>query len=386
MTFSSVTLSEAKGLKILRFAQNDNVVIFKLNSYTTPERGTGFRLRGENTDADGYYHAGDAVDGVFYRLPKALLTDGRYGGLPADAKLLYALMLDRVGLSMKNGWADGSGRVYIYFTHKDVMRLMGCGSDKGTTLMGKLESAGLISRKRQGLGKPARVYVMKVRDRETEDPPAAGRPPEPASGQPENRSPEAPENRSPEARKNRSPETRKNRSPETRKSRSPEAGKTGPIYNDLTEIYNNHTESLSIDPPVPGGSGKERMEAMERMDAMERIRGIRELIRKNIDYESFVEQNPYLRQSVDELVEVMTEAASTEKAFLRVNGEERPAGLVREALLGLDAGHIEYVADCLFESASDVRNIRAYMLTALYNAPQTIGFYYRNWMKRNNKL
>ena len=63
----------------------------------------------------------------FFRLPKVLFLDDRYRVLSTDAKVLYALMLDRMGLSVKNGWADRAGRVFIYFTLAEIRKLLGCG-------------------------------------------------------------------------------------------------------------------------------------------------------------------------------------------------------------------------------------------------------------------
>ena len=71
-----------------------------------------------------YYYGTEADQFSFYRIPKTLLTDPRYKSVSIEAKVLYGLLLDRMGLSVKNGWMDGDKRVYIYFTQEDatVMR------------------------------------------------------------------------------------------------------------------------------------------------------------------------------------------------------------------------------------------------------------------------
>ena len=71
-----------------------------------------------------YYYGNEAEQYSFYRIPKVLLTDPRYKGVSIEAKVLYGLLLDRMGLSVKNGWMDSDKRVYIYFTQEDatVMR------------------------------------------------------------------------------------------------------------------------------------------------------------------------------------------------------------------------------------------------------------------------
>ena len=108
-----------------------------------------------------YYYGNEAEQYSFYRIPKALLTDPRYKGISIEAKVLYGLLLDRMGLSVKNGWMDNDRRVYIYFTQEDAMSLMNCGKDKATKLFRELDKdgIGLIERKKQGQGRPTRIYV-----------------------------------------------------------------------------------------------------------------------------------------------------------------------------------------------------------------------------------
>ena len=108
-----------------------------------------------------YYYGNEAEQYSFYRIPKTLLTDHRYKSVSIEAKVLYGLLLDRMGLSVKNGWMDSDRRVYIYFTQEDAMNLMGCGKDKATKLFRELDKdgIGLIERKKQGQGRPTRIYV-----------------------------------------------------------------------------------------------------------------------------------------------------------------------------------------------------------------------------------
>ena len=106
-----------------------------------------------------YFYGGQAGLFSFYRIPKALFTDARIRGISAEAKILYGLLLDRMGLSVKNGWTDDTGRVYIIFTTEEIMEALYCADNKATKLMKELESCGLIERKRRGLGKPSLIYV-----------------------------------------------------------------------------------------------------------------------------------------------------------------------------------------------------------------------------------
>ena len=114
-----------------------------------------------------YHYGNEAEQYTFYRLPKALFTNGRYKDLSDGAKILYGLMLDRMSLSVKNGWLDEQDRVYIIFTLDDVQEYMNCKHDKGIKMLAELDTekgVGLIERVRQGQGKPAIIYVRKFFD------------------------------------------------------------------------------------------------------------------------------------------------------------------------------------------------------------------------------
>jgi hypothetical protein len=99
---------------------------------------------------------------AFYRLPKALFSDERFTGLSAGAKLLYALMLDRVDLSRKQGMVDGQNRLYVYFTLDEISLRLNCAKEKAVKLTAELVKAGLIETRRQGLGKPNAIYVKDI--------------------------------------------------------------------------------------------------------------------------------------------------------------------------------------------------------------------------------
>lgn len=106
-----------------------------------------------------YFTGRQAEQFAFYQIPKILIVDERFDQLSLDAKLLYALMLDRAALSSKNGWLDDKGRVYIIYTLEQVMADLHCANQKVSRMMKELEKIGLIERKRQGQGKPTLIYV-----------------------------------------------------------------------------------------------------------------------------------------------------------------------------------------------------------------------------------
>mgnify|MGYP001855390082 FL=1 len=109
-----------------------------------------------------YYYGHEAEQFSFYRIPKLLFTDSRFSGISTDAKLLYGILLDRMSLSMKNGWHDEQGRVYIIFTLEDIAKTIGYKPEKAIKLFNELDTqkgVGLIERGRQGQGRASLIYV-----------------------------------------------------------------------------------------------------------------------------------------------------------------------------------------------------------------------------------
>lgn len=109
-----------------------------------------------------YYYGAEAEQFSFYRVPRMLIKDENFKRLSSDAKLLYGLMLDRMSLSIKNGWFDNHNRAYIIYTIDNIMEDLGCGKDKAVKVVAELDlkkGIGLIEKVRRGLGKPDLIYV-----------------------------------------------------------------------------------------------------------------------------------------------------------------------------------------------------------------------------------
>ena len=98
----------------------------------------------------------------FIRLPMVLMEDKIFESISIEAKVLYSYMLNRMGLSYKNGWIDEDGKVFIYYTIESIKDQFNCASEKANKLIAELDiksGIGLIEKKRQGLGKHNRIYV-----------------------------------------------------------------------------------------------------------------------------------------------------------------------------------------------------------------------------------
>lgn len=317
-----------------------------------------------------YFHGNEAEQFSFYRLPKILFTDDRFSDVSSEAKILYGLLLDRMGLSIKNGWIDAENRVYIYFKLADVMEMLKIGKDKGVKLFAELDmetGCGLIKRKRQGLGKPTIIYVMNFISQSEPKEQSEGETRElcdfQTSEKPKPGCRDSAEVLASEKPNSGVPE---NRSPGFCKDRPLEIGKTETKNNEFN--YNN----IYVNDTYPILSyQRQGNDAEYVIDEIEKYRNI---ISRNIDYEC-LKQN-YGEDMAAGVLELMTEIVCCRKPMVVVACQELPQTMVRERLLKLNYTHIEYVFDCLKRNESRVRNIKSYMLTMLYNSYTTIGHYY----------
>ena len=315
-----------------------------------------------------YYYGNEAEQYSFYRIPKALLTDPRYKSVSIEAKVLYGLLLDRMGLSVKNGWMDSSQRVYIYFTQEDAMALMSCGKDKATKLFRELDKdgVGLIERKKQGQGRPTRIYVKNFIL-----PPDPSQPQQPEPTPPPHDRQTA-ENQQSGPLDSTAVLTAEIPQSAPLESRSLDGGFSAPNKTEKKKTELNDTDP-SIIPPTPMPPVRARPKNGMRMDEMD---GYRELIKENIDYDLLLTEHPYDEETLEGYVELMVEVCCSRRDFIRIAGDEVATGVVKSRFLKLNHEHIAYVYDSLSQNTTLVKNIKAYTLAALYNAPTTIGQYY----------
>ena len=109
-----------------------------------------------------YFYGGQSDAFSCYRIQWLLITGQQFKGLSTDAKLLYGLLLDHMGLSSRNSWYDELGRVYIYYALNEIQRDLNCGHDKAVMLLAELDTGKgivLIEYVKQGQGYPAKIYV-----------------------------------------------------------------------------------------------------------------------------------------------------------------------------------------------------------------------------------
>ena len=319
-----------------------------------------------------YYYGNEAEQYSFYRVPKTILTDPRYKGVSIEAKVLYGLLLDRMGLSVRNGWMDSDGRVYIYFTQEDAMTLMNCGKDKATKLFRELDTdgIGLIKRRKQGQGRPARIYVKNFI-----------LPPEPGQTPPEPEQPPTPSVPQADGTPQAEPQgfsallTAEKPQSGLLKGRSQDSGFSAPNDTEINQTERNDTDP-SILPPTPAARDQPPVDRSKRRIRMDEMDSYRELIQENIDYDLLLQEHPYDAETLEGYVELMVEVCCSRKDFTRIAGSEIATGVVKSRFLKLNKEHIGYVLECMNKNTTLIRNIKAYTLAALYNAPATMSQYY----------
>ena len=273
-----------------------------------------------------YGQAGELFS--FFRIPKALFQEQRFQNLSTDAKTLYGILLDRMSLSVKNGWLDEQNRVFIIFTIEDVKRALCCADNKATKLLRELEKFGLIERKRRGLGKPSLVYV-------------------------------------------------KNFSAESSKSifQNRDNDDSGVVQNTLQDpaklrcnkTERNNTEISDTDPI-----------SSDENDWMSEREQLEEYFSQALEVDLLLRLCPDDEDTIYQIVDLLVDTCATNRKLLRIAGDDKPAEVVRSWFMKLNADHIRFVLKCLAENSSPIRNMKQYLLASLYNAPTTMQLSYQN--------
>ena len=218
----------------------------------------------------------------YFRVPKILFRDIKFKDLSTDAKTLYGILLDRMGLSVKNGWLDEQGRVYIIFPVQEVMDALGCADNKATKLFRELEKFGLIERKRRGLGKPNLIYVKNFAD--------------PRFRNREKNGSGAADSAQPEAAKSRGNKTEWNKT---------EGSEPDPFSSDAEDESDERT----------------RLEAY---------------FMQSLEVDLLLRACPDEEDTIHQIVNLLVDTCSSKRRMLRVAGDDKPAEVVRSRFMKLN--------------------------------------------------
>ena len=259
----------------------------------------------------------------YFRIPKALFQDSRFRQLSTDARTLYGILLDRMSLSVKNGWMDKQGRVYIIYTVREVQESLCCAEHKAVKLFRELEQIDLIERKRRGLGRPSLIYVKDF-----------------TTGLSKTHNLNCANSNLGVAQS------------AVQEQPKPQANKTD----------KNKTEMNKPD-PIHSGDIREQLE---------------DYFYQALEVELLLRLFPDDEDAIYQIVDLLVDTCATNRKLLHIAGDDKPAEVVRSRFMKLNADHIKFVLKCLAENSSPIRNMKQYLLASLYNAPTTMQLYYQN--------
>ena len=303
----------------------------------------------ETMDFD-YFYEEQSDSYTFYRIPKMLFTEKLFTDLSTDAKVLYGLLLDRISLSRENGWIDKEGRVYVFYTIRTIKASMRCANTKACGLLKELDAFGLTERKKQGQGKPTIIYLKKFISEgmaEVQTPEKSGSESEADVSDPGNIGVKTTENSG------------------SRPSENPvlDHGESDPNYiniNNTRRIINtNHISSM-------------------KTDLNDEYNAYAEIIRENLAVDTMLERFPQDAEIIVGIYDLVLETVLCQKPSIWISKNEYPTNLVKSKFLKLNNMHLEYVMGCMKENTTKVRNIKNYLLAALFNAPSTMSSYFQS--------
>lgn len=316
-----------------------------------------------------YYYGREAEQFSFFRIPKLLFTDSMFNDLSSDAKVLYGILLDRMSLSMKNGWLDEEKKVYIIFTIEEIEETMNFGRNKAVKTMKELEQFGLVVKKRRGLGKPNILYVMSflVNNDQSEESPK-NQNEEFSAGNQRNKNAEdhCSSGICPEV-SNINFQKFKKQTSRSLHFKLPEVSKINSNKTDKNKTEKYSDADMNNPTSISSAQGQMEQEA-EKMETEEEII---EKIKKNIEYDSLLGAYSEEKSKIDLIISLMTEIILN-KADMKINQSRMDYARVREQFLSIRKEHFEYILHYLGKSRQKITNLRAYLISLIYNAPINI--------------
>ncbi len=354
--------------------------------------------------AQNYYTQSDTFEFEYCVAPKALFKSDKFRKISDGAKLLYIAILNRLTLSAKNGWHDEEGRVYVYYSLEDVCYELACSRTKAVKLFKELDSkngAGLIERKRLGLGKTSIIFVPKLVIEKENSKDSAGEIQEnkdfsKISNEEMQKNEETTENEAIFFDSNDNLISHTDCEKEIRLNKKDVSELLKMIRQEISEsecnknkinknkINKNDFNYPYINQPIINCNSSEDNENFcPTVGWTARMENLRKKIRENISYETLVYKfNP---SWLDEVVEVMANAICS-NSTLRVKNTVYPPEAVKERYLSLRSDHIEYVSDYLRKNTATVNNPHAYLLAVLFQAPETMMSWYSEEVKKDGLL
>ena len=336
-----------------------------------------------------YFSRSDAETFSFFKLPKALFTEEKYISMSTEAKVLYAFLLDRLSLSLANEWFDKNGNAFIIYTLKEIQDAFHASRPSAIKRLDELEAADLLKRSQGGIGRASRIYLKKlvIEPEEEETDPCDDT---------EESGPEDGENA-----RVKNFDTDENVAPEAENAVSNNFTRRvknfDTIKTDISKTdYSKESIYLSEDAEPMDGAILQESESSE--DTPSAFATVQEQpadyntyytrqfnIDKLMNKPEHASDKPLLQEIV-RLCADMTSACDR-SASVTIGKRNYSSQEARERFMRLSGDDIEYFLDCFSSVRTDVHNPKAYILTSLYNAPETIETYrFRKRRRRTEVL
>lgn len=307
------------------------------------------KLEMSNDTKHDYLYGNEAEITSFFRIPKVLIENPAYSEMSVEAKFLYGCFLDRAALSAVNKWKDGKGHIYIIFQFEEIKRILGCSNQKAGKVLEELETEyDLIERKKQGQGKPNLIYVKKILIEESE----------PKYQNYENQSFRSTKIETAEVYKSEFKEY-ENHSSGSSEIELEELRKSNTNKTNINKTDINKTEFTSVN---------------LELDELEKRRMYEEYFIDSLSIEQLIEEYPMKKEILHEILEVILDTVCSNRKTIRVSKEDKAKEVVYSKFMKLNVNHIRYVVEVL-ETSYNVRNMKQYILTTLYNAALTVNNY-----------
>lgn len=321
------------------------------------------------------YNVSEINNSYFYQIPKWLFSE-QYINSSADMKIVYSLLRDRTQLSIKNKWIDENGDVYIQFTRNELQKIIGCGKQKIAKIMKELNDFGLIEEKKLGIGFINRIYLLQPdfidEDDDNDD---QKNHPEDKNGSQEN-----------------SPGDKKSEKKNSKNSKIDEEIKNDlqekPEDKNLNNFSKNQKSNKKIkytykkkNSPNFDINFKKQNDSYREKNVSEK--SYKNILKEKIEYDILKESKNLNTEMLDEVVELMTDVLESKSETTNVNSQKMSTETVKSRFLKLTSEHIQYALESIQRTKTHIRNIRAYLITVIYNSYTSMNSYYKTMFNHN---
>ena len=318
---------------------------------------------------------------TFYRMPKILFVDDYFSAISCEAKVLYGLLLDRATLSKSNNWIDELGRVYVFFKQTEAMEMLNIKKNKVIAIFKELEDIGLLIRKKQGQGKPTRLYVLDFSSHTDEENSKTNEvvsdDEEQTSSNDTKKEVKRLEKQTSEFQTSSNDTKKEVKRLEKQTSKGLKNKPLSSNYINKTEM--NKTESIYLSSNANQPTSKNNENINDRL--IDRYNNAVNKVKKQIEYGYLIEN--YEKSTIDLIVSLIADVY-VDDSSISVNGRTIVAEQVRTEYAKLTQEHIEFVLESIANTKTKIKNIRTYLQSCLYNAYHTMNIAIDNEINSSN--